>query len=207
MSKRLGRSPYKIMSTWHLSPRRLTANVFNTKSRQRGRAETMLPSPRDISIVSKLELHVLFTDCRHDGAITSMEHSTAVQEDSLHHVNDMAGGQQREITTRHPKCRFPSVVPFVVALDSNLSIIGVVTFADAQKETKFVMLIGEDNIVLVDLLFNTSFFGEAAHKPPSAPERRQHSVHQFSARSWRWLGETGTSKFCSQISQKTILWE
>ena len=86
-----------------MSPRRLTANVFFTTSIQRGRAKTRPPSPRDVnSIVSKLELYVLFTDCGHDGAITSMEHSTVVQEDILHHVNDMAGGQHGEITTGLP---------------------------------------------------------------------------------------------------------
>ena len=61
VSKRLDRSPCKTMSTRHWSPRRLTAYVFFSESRQRKRAETMPPFPRDIkSIVSKLELHILY---------------------------------------------------------------------------------------------------------------------------------------------------
>ena len=49
---------------------------------------------RDINnVVTKLELDVLFTDCDHNGATTSMEHGTIVREDPLHHVDDMAGGQ------------------------------------------------------------------------------------------------------------------
>ena len=37
---------------------------------------------------------------------------------------------------------------------------GAETFTDAQKEIMFVMVHGDDNIVLVDLLFSTSFFFE-----------------------------------------------
>ena len=101
--KRLYRPPCKTVSTGHLSSRRLTANAFFRKSCQRGRAKMMQPSSRDInSIVCKLELYVLFSVCGHHGAITSVEHSTVVQEDILHHVNDMAGGLRGEITTGHP---------------------------------------------------------------------------------------------------------
>ena len=110
------------------------------------------PSPRDFNnIVSKLELHVFFTDCSHDGAITGMERSTVFQEDILHHVNDMACGQRREMTRGYPCSGFPSVELFVVTHDSNFSIKGVETLTFAQKETRFVMVKGEDNIVLVDL--------------------------------------------------------
>ena len=67
-------------------------------------------------------------------------------------------GQRGEITTRHPCSRFPSVAQFVVTQDSNFSITRAETFTDAQNETRFVMVNGEDNTVLVDLFFSASFF-------------------------------------------------
>ena len=79
-----------------------------------------------------------------------MERSIVVQED-IHHVNDMAGGQRGEMTRGYPCSGFPSVELFVVTHDSNFSIKGVETLTFAQKETRFVMVKGEDNIVLGDL--------------------------------------------------------
>ena len=63
----------------------------------------MPPAPPDInSVVTNLELYVLFTDCGHDSAITSMEHCTVVLENILNHVDDMAGGQRNAVMIKRP---------------------------------------------------------------------------------------------------------
>ena len=162
----------------------------------------MPPPPRDInSIVSKLELYVLFTDCgsrwrdHQHGSV-----SAGVQEGIVHHVNDMVSGQQGEITTRHiipiPICctvRSYARLEFVHHGGRNFH--GCTgkrpgTSWSIRKTTSFLWICTSVHRFLRGGSQATICVAETSTLCSLVCCR-------FKIRSWRGLGETGTSKICS----------